>query len=79
MCLTIQNLSLVCLSFRLHQGIEEDAANEDVQMFETEEEEQVVPQTLWVERYAPHRYTDLLSEEAINRYIVFTGFGVAQY
>ncbi|XP_076449657.1 chromosome transmission fidelity protein 18 homolog [Babylonia areolata] len=28
------------------------------------------PQVLWVEQYAPRRYTDLLSEEAINRMLL---------
>ncbi|KAL8593155.1 hypothetical protein ACOMHN_009810 [Nucella lapillus] len=52
---------------RLHEEVDEpDAGLGDMDSADSSDP----PHTLWVERYAPHQYTDLLSEEAINRMLL---------
>lgn len=43
--------------------VHEEQQDQGVGDMDTEDEEHTSQQSLWVERYAPQRYTDLLSEE----------------
>ena len=43
--------------------VHEEQLDQGVGDMDTEDEEHTSQQSLWVERYAPQRYTDLLSEE----------------
>jgi len=45
----------------------------DIDMTEVSEACDEVPHKLWVDRYAPRTYTDLLSEE-VAAILFFTGF-----
>ena len=49
----------VLVVFRVH----EDDQDRGVGDLDAVEEEKISQQSLWVERYAPKRYTDLLSDE----------------
>ena len=51
--------------------VHEEQEDQGVGDLGTEEEEQVSQQSLWVERYAPQRYTDLLSEEVRAFFVLF--------
>ncbi|XP_025098804.1 chromosome transmission fidelity protein 18 homolog isoform X2 [Pomacea canaliculata] len=54
----------------LHKDIPDGCNMENRVVEETADEITEQSQSLWVDKYAPHRYTDLLSDESVNRLLL---------